>query len=93
MYFRFCCAIILVVIISLIGILFEKQNLEIRRTISKQHFQKDILQDQYSRLRLTTHLHGSPDRIYQKMQEPEESNNDPDQADNEEKKQKLLLSF
>ncbi|RLC35943.1 hypothetical protein DRH27_06035, partial [Candidatus Falkowbacteria bacterium] len=35
MYFRFCCAIILLVSISLIGIFLEKQNLQYRRSISK----------------------------------------------------------
>lgn len=91
MYFRFCCAIILLVLISLAGIFLEKQSLTYRRAISKQHFQKDILQDEYSRLRLLTHQYGSPDRIYQRFNE--ESNSLDENESNENKKQKLLLSF
>ena len=91
MYFRFCCAIILLVLISLAGIFLEKQSLTIRRAISKQHFQKDILQDEYSRLRLLTHQYGSPDRIYQLFNE--ESDPQDEIESNDKKKQKLLLSF
>jgi len=94
MYFRFCCAIILLVLISLVGIFLEKQNLEIRRSISKQQFQKDILHDDYSKLRLVTHQYGSPDRIYHLFKEAEPTDKEARKSkDVKDPKQKVLLSL
>ena len=54
MFFRFGSALLLVVIISLLGIAIEKQNLEMRRELSRQHYQMDVLLDEHARLRLRT---------------------------------------
>lgn len=52
MYFRFGAALFLVVSISLLGIAIEKQNLTLRRELSRQHYRMDVLQDRHVRLRL-----------------------------------------
>ena len=54
MFFRFGSALLLVVIISLLGIAIEKQNLEMRRELSRQHYQMDVLLDEHAKLRFRT---------------------------------------
>jgi hypothetical protein len=52
MFFRFGSALVLVVVTSLLGIFVEKQNLTLRREISRQHYRMDVLQEEHARLRL-----------------------------------------
>ncbi len=52
MYFRFATAIALLTAISLVGIAMDKQVLALKRAISLQHYQLDILREQEARLRL-----------------------------------------
>ena len=54
MYFRFAAGLMLVVIVSMAGVWLEKQTLEMRRTVSVQYYQTDVLFDLLVRLRLET---------------------------------------
>ncbi|MCA9012038.1 MAG: hypothetical protein KDB01_19935 [Planctomycetaceae bacterium] len=54
MYFRFAAGLMLVVLVSMAGVWLEKQTLEMRRTISVQYYQTDVLFDLIVRLRLET---------------------------------------
>ena len=54
MYFRFAAALMLVVLVSMAGVWLEKQTLEMRRTVSVQYYQTDVLLDLIVRLRLDT---------------------------------------
>ena len=54
MYFRFAAGLMLVVIVSLAGVWLEKQTLEMRRAVSVQYYQTDVLFDLLVRLRLET---------------------------------------
>ena len=54
MYFRFAAALMLVVLVSMAGVWLEKQTLELRRTVSLQYYQTDVLLDILVRLRLET---------------------------------------
>lgn len=67
MYFRFGSAIVLVVLISLAGIAIEKRGLELRRDVSRQHYQLDILRDTQARLRLRTQELGAPTRLLESI--------------------------
>lgn len=51
-FFRFAAALILVVLISMAGIGLEKQTLEMKRAVSRQYFQKDLLLEMHAKLRL-----------------------------------------
>jgi len=53
-YFRFAAGLMLVVIVSLAGVWLEKQTLEMRRAVSVQYYQTDVLFDLLVRLRLET---------------------------------------
>ncbi len=63
MYFRFGSALVLIVLISLGGIALEKRNLQMRRDISRQHFQMDVLRDAHARLRLKNQQLAGPVRV------------------------------
>ena len=68
MFFRFTSALVLVVLIALAGIALEKQNLAMRRAISRQQYQLDILLEKYARLRLKTQQMGNPRRLLEAME-------------------------
>lgn len=80
MFFRFGSAVVLVVLVSLAATALEKQNLELRRRISRQHFRTDVLLEKHARLRLKSQRLGAPTRVIRaleegrlKLREPEES--------------------
>lgn len=52
MFFRFAAGLMLVVLISMVGVRLEKQTLEMRRAVSVQYFQTDLLLELLVRLRL-----------------------------------------
>ena len=66
MYFRFGAAIVLFVIVSVIGVAFEKQNLAYRRAISQQRYRLDVLVEEYAQRRLQAQRLGAPARTIQR---------------------------
>lgn len=64
MFFRFGSALILVVVTSLLGIFVEKQNLTLRREISRQHYRMDVLQEEHARLRLQSQQLAAVERLF-----------------------------
>ena len=63
MFFRFSSAVVLVVLVSLAGIAIEKQNLELRRSLSRQRYRMDVLHEAHARLRVRTQELGAPARL------------------------------
>ena len=63
MYFRFAAGLMLVVLVSMAGVWLEKQTLEMRRTVTVQYYQTDVLFDLLVRLRLETQQLTAPSRI------------------------------
>ena len=68
MYFRFGAAIVLVVIISVVGVAFEKESLSYRRAISQQRYRMDVLVEQYAQLRLKAQRLGAPSRTIKSLE-------------------------
>ena len=68
MYFRFGAAVCLVVLISLVGIAVEKQSLERRREISRQHYRMDVLKDEHARLRLRSQKLAAIERLVETIE-------------------------
>lgn len=62
MFFRFICGMALVVLISLMGVVLDKEVLTLRRRISQQQYQLDDLLEQQARLRLQAQQRGTPTR-------------------------------
>lgn len=78
MTFRFVAAIVLLVAISLLGIGIEKQNLELKRGISLQHYRLDQLLEQHARLRLRTQRLGAPALLFDRWERGELQLEEPD---------------
>ena len=60
MFFRFAAGLILVVLVSMCGIMLEKQLLEMKRTVSRQYFQVDMLLEMHASLRLSIQRQTAP---------------------------------
>jgi hypothetical protein len=71
MFFRFGSALVLVVVTSLLGILVEKQNLALRREISRQHYRMDVLQEEHVRLRLRSQQLAAVERLFESIEDKE----------------------
>ena len=78
MFFRFGSALLLIVLVCLAGVGLEKRNLALRRALSKQQYQIDILLDSYARLRLKTQQMADPARLLDSL----ESKKSPHAAEN-----------
>jgi hypothetical protein len=67
MFFRFGVALVLVVLISLAGTALEKRNLELRRVVSRQSYQLEILQEQHAAKRVLAQQLGAPSRLVDQL--------------------------
>ncbi len=65
MYFRFTVAIALLTAIAVIGISVQKQNLALKRHISLQQYQLELLREEEARLRLDVQRLQAPERLQQ----------------------------
>ena len=63
MFFRFAASLILVVLVSMVGIGLEKQTLQMKRAVSRQYFQKDLLLEMHTRLRLSIQQLTAPSQL------------------------------
>lgn len=63
MFFRFAAALFLVVLISMVGIGLEKQTLEMKRAVSRQYFQKDLLLELHAKQRLRIQQLTAPSQL------------------------------
>jgi hypothetical protein len=68
MYFRFGSALVLVFLMSVGGIAIEKQCLALRRAVIRQQYRREVLADEYARLRLETQQLGAPIRLFKTME-------------------------
>lgn len=80
MLFRFTSAILLAVAISLIGIGLEKESLNLKRQVSRQHYQLEVLVNAHAKMKLATQQAGSPGQVLRSIERGEldvESNQRP----------------
>jgi hypothetical protein len=71
MFFRFGVALCLIVLVALWGTSLEKQNLELKRAISQQHYRRDALLDMQVRLRLEAQRLGTPAKLMETLERGE----------------------
>ena len=69
MFFRFAAGLLLVVLVSMAGVRLEKQTLEMRRDVSVQYYQTDLLLELLVRLRLETQRLTAPAQLAATMEE------------------------
>lgn len=60
MFFRFASAMALVVAIALAGTAIESRSLALRRAVSHQRYQREVLTEKVARLRVEAQRHGAP---------------------------------
>lgn len=63
MFFRFAAGLLLVVLVSMVSVRLEKQTLEMRRAVSVQYYQTDVLLELLVRLRLETQKLTAPAQL------------------------------
>ena len=68
MFFRFCSAIVLVVLVSLVGTVIEKGNLVLRREVTRQHYRLNVMLEAHAKLRLKTQQMGAPIRVIETLE-------------------------
>lgn len=72
MYFRFLVALILLAAIAIVSIGIQKRNLELKRRISLEQYQLELLREQEARMRLEVERLESPEQL-NKVQAAERS--------------------
>lgn len=72
-FFRFAAGLLLVVLVSMVGVRLEKQTLEMRRAVSVQYYQTDVLLELLVRLRLETQKLTAPAQVALMQQAREEA--------------------
>ena len=70
MFFRFAAALLLIVLVSMAGVMLEKQILDLRRAVSRQYYQTDLLIELHVKLRLETQQLTSPSQLAALAPEP-----------------------
>lgn len=68
MFFRFFCGMALVVMVSLTGAVLDKDILVLRRRVSQQEYQLEVLVERQSRLRLQAQQRGTPARWLEELE-------------------------
>ena len=80
MYFRFGCALFLIVAISLAGAALEKRNLELRRAVTAQMYQQEMLLDAFARKRLQVQQLAAPTQTIKMLTDETTGLHQPDVA-------------
>jgi hypothetical protein len=69
MFFRFGAAMALVVVVSLAGTAIESNSLDLRRTISHQRYQREVLVEQQAQLRVAAQRAGAPAQLIEPLEQ------------------------
>ena len=93
MFFRFGMALCLIVLVALWGTSLEKQNLELKRAISQQHYRPDALLDLQARLRLEAQRLGTPANLMETLDRGESSLQRPKKAVRSEERRSPRLDW
>ena len=69
MFFRFGAAICLVVVVGLTGTAIESRSLDLRRAISHQRYQLDVLIERQAKLRVAAERAGAPAQLIEPLEQ------------------------
>ena len=69
MFFRFGSGMALVVAVSLAGTALESKSLNLRRTISHQRYQREVLIERQARLRVAAQRAGAPAQLIEPLEQ------------------------
>ncbi len=62
MVYRFCAALVLVVLVSLAGTALEKETLALRREVTRQVYRRQVLESRLASLAMEVQRSGAPVR-------------------------------
>ncbi|MFO1022657.1 MAG: hypothetical protein U0903_18465 [Planctomycetales bacterium] len=68
MYVRFGAALVLVVLVSLWGVALEKHNLDLKRRLTQQSYQQNVLQEHLLAARLQVQQMSAPTRTVREIE-------------------------
>lgn len=68
-FFRFGAAMALVVTVALAGTAIESRSLALRRSLSHQRYQLDVLVEQHARLRVAAQRAGAPAQLIEPLEQ------------------------
>lgn len=69
MFFRFGAAMVLVVAVAVAGTAIESRSLALRRSISHQRYQLDVLVEKQAQLRLAAQRAGAPATLIEPLEQ------------------------
>ena len=69
MFFRFGSAVALVVVVGLTGTALESRSLALRRALSHQSYQIEVLWERQTRLRVTAQRAGAPAQLIEPLEQ------------------------
>ncbi|MFO0919401.1 MAG: hypothetical protein U0872_13965 [Planctomycetaceae bacterium] len=69
MFFRFGSAVALVVVVALGGTTLESRSLALRRALSHQRYQIDVLTERQARLRVAAQRAGAPAQLIEPLEQ------------------------
>lgn len=64
MFFRFLAALILAVVVSLVGNVIERRNLDLRRELAADLYRLEVLEENHIKLRMEAERLGAPARLW-----------------------------
>lgn len=88
MFFRFAAGLFLAVLVSMASVRLEKQTLEMRRAVSVQYYQTDLLLELLVRLRLDTQRLTAPAQLAATIEDAATSQNSRQNRENTRSPQK-----
>ncbi len=68
MFFRFGAALVLIVMVALAGTALETRNLALKRSLSQQQYQLDVLVESQHSLRLEAQRLGTPAKLFESLE-------------------------
>lgn len=80
MFFRFGGCLVLVVAVALCGTHLEKENLTLRRQLSRQHYQRQALHEFRAEAVLAAHEAGAPLRLLERARSERQAHRPIDQS-------------
>ncbi len=71
MFFRFCAALTLIVLIAAAGVAVQKRMLDLQRTRTLQQYRLQQLEEKYAKLKLRSQELGAPGRLMESLRAAE----------------------
>jgi hypothetical protein len=92
-FFRFGAALALVVVIALAGTALETQNLALKRSISQQQYQLEVLVESQAGLKLDAQRLGTPAKLFEALERDDATLHRPAKPQRSDERRTPLLNW